>query len=98
VWMQEPRFEYEFPLPYIRTWNNYYPMNLNKGFNEFMDRHRDPKDIQKEILEVRKLGITGEKFLNSHDHPHVCNLQLTRMALKPFVLYNNQFLLKFSHF
>jgi hypothetical protein len=50
---QEPRYEYDFPLPYIRSWNNYYVNTIQKGFNEFLDRHRDPKDIQKEVLEVR---------------------------------------------
>ena len=27
-------------------------MNRKKGFNEFLDRHRDPKDIEREVLEV----------------------------------------------
>merc|ERR1711925_60853 len=55
--MKEPRYEYEFPDPYIRPWNNFYVTNLRKGFDEFLNRHRDPKDIEKEVLE-KKLAQT----------------------------------------
>lgn len=55
--MKEPRYEYEFPDPYIRPWNNFYVTNLRKGFDEFLNRHRDPKDIEREVL-VKKLAHT----------------------------------------
>ncbi|XP_023320347.1 39S ribosomal protein L38, mitochondrial isoform X3 [Eurytemora carolleeae] len=55
--MKEPRYEYEFPLPFIKPWNQFFEMNKAKGFNEFMDRHRDPKDIEKEVL-IKKLKHT----------------------------------------
>ena len=27
--------------------------NLNIGFDEFMDRHRNPKDLEREVLEAK---------------------------------------------
>lgn len=63
--MREPRFEYEFPEPYIKSWDSFYPLNQSKGFNEFLDRHRDPKDIEKEVLE-NKLKHT-HPFLGDTD-------------------------------
>jgi len=38
-------------------------MNKAKGFNEFMDRHRDPKDIEKEVLIV-SIFIFGTLMIN----------------------------------
>jgi len=58
--MKEPRYEYEFPLPYIKQWNSFKQKVNTKGFNEFLDRHRDPKDIEKQIL-IKKL---------KHTHPY----------------------------
>ncbi len=40
---------------YIQPWNRFEMRDLesmNKGFNEFLDEHRDPKDIEKEVLLV----------------------------------------------
>ena len=36
-------------------------MNRKKGFNEFLDRHRDPKDIEREVLEVSGTAKKGGK-------------------------------------
>jgi len=50
--MKEPRYEYEFPEYYTKSWTSFYgPGGLEKGFNEFLDRHRDPKEIEMEVLE-----------------------------------------------
>jgi len=51
--MKEPRYEYEFPDWYVKPWNNFYHTNLKDGFDEFLDRHRDPKDLEREVLEVK---------------------------------------------
>jgi len=59
--MKEPKYEYEFPLPYIKQWNSFKMRISDKGFNEFLDRHRDPKDIEKEVF-VKKL---------KHTHPYL---------------------------
>jgi len=55
--MKEPRFEYEFPLPHIKSWSHIQQRTGDLGFNEFMDRYRDPKDVEKEVL-VKKLKHT----------------------------------------
>jgi len=72
--MKEPRYEYEFPEPYIRPWSNFYYSNPTKGFNEFMDRHRDPKDIEQEVF-VKKLAHTcpfeGDLEMNEMKYPGV---------------------------
>ncbi|RZC35233.1 39S ribosomal protein L38, mitochondrial, partial [Asbolus verrucosus] len=49
--MKEPIFEYDFPPPYIRP-QEWFP--LRKPFNLYMDKYRDPKQINKEFL-MRKL-------------------------------------------
>ncbi|XP_018318763.1 39S ribosomal protein L38, mitochondrial [Agrilus planipennis] len=49
--MREPIFEYDFPPPYIRP-QEWFPKR--KPFNIYMDKYRDPKQINKEFLE-RKL-------------------------------------------
>jgi len=51
--MREPRYEYEFPDWYVKPWSQYTHRNLKNGFDEFLDRHRDPKDVQREVLEVK---------------------------------------------
>jgi len=64
--MKEPRYEYEFMAPYIQPWNRFEMRDSqstqvgHKGFNEFMDEHRDPKDIEREVL-MKKLA---------HTHPY----------------------------
>jgi large subunit ribosomal protein L38 len=61
--MKEPRYEYEFMAPYIQPWNRWEMRNMEtrlQGFNEFLDEHRDPKDIEKEVL-LKKLA---------HTHPY----------------------------
>jgi len=63
--MKEPRYEYEFPLPYIKQWNRFSIMDSDQGFNEFLDKHRDPKDIEKEVL-IKKL---------KHTHPYLGDLE-----------------------
>lgn len=50
--MKEPIFEYDFPAPYIRP-QEWFP--LRKPFNLYMDKYRDPKQINKEFL-LRKLN------------------------------------------
>ncbi|XP_018576747.1 39S ribosomal protein L38, mitochondrial [Anoplophora glabripennis] len=49
--MKEPIFEYDFPPPYIRK-QEWFP--IRKPFNLYMDKYRDPKQINKEFL-LRKL-------------------------------------------
>jgi len=51
--MREPRYEYEFPDWYVKPWQHFSQTNLKDGFDEFLDRRRDPKDIQREVLEVK---------------------------------------------
>eukprot|EP00092_Neocalanus_flemingeri_P010114 GFUD01010898.1.p1 GENE.GFUD01010898.1~~GFUD01010898.1.p1 ORF type:complete len:470 (-),score=120.69 GFUD01010898.1:61-1470(-) len=51
--MKEPRYEYEFPDWYVKPWNDFFHDNLKDGFDEFLDRHRDPKDIEREVMEVK---------------------------------------------
>jgi len=51
--MKEPRYEYEFPDWYVKPWSHMFHGDLKDGFDEFMDRHRDPKDIQREVLEAK---------------------------------------------
>jgi len=65
--MKEPRYEYEFPVPYTRQWNTFYPRELDCGFNEFLDRFRDPKDIEKEVL-VKKLKHTNPYYGDTNDY------------------------------
>ncbi|XP_023936620.2 39S ribosomal protein L38, mitochondrial [Bicyclus anynana] len=48
---KEPIYEYDFPAPYIRP-QEWYP--LRQPFNLYMDKYRDPKQINKEYL-LRKL-------------------------------------------
>jgi len=51
--MKEPRYEYEYPDWYVAPWKYYFHTNLKDGFDEFLDRHRDPKDIQREVLQIK---------------------------------------------
>jgi len=55
--MKEPRYEYEFADDYVKPWRNFFPDQEEVGFDEFLNRHRDPKDIEKEVLE-KKLAQT----------------------------------------
>ncbi|CAK1600995.1 unnamed protein product [Parnassius mnemosyne] len=48
---KEPVYEYDFPQPYIRP-QEWFP--LRRPFNLYMDKYRDPKQINKEYL-LRKL-------------------------------------------
>lgn len=56
--MKEPRYEYEFPLPYIKSWTQPFTPEVEQGFNDFLDKHRDPKDLEKEVL-IKKLKHTN---------------------------------------
>ena len=47
------RYEYEFPDWYVTPWMFHLNTNLNIGFDEFMDRHRNPKDLEREVLEAK---------------------------------------------
>lgn len=49
--MQEPKFEYDFPRPYIKR-QEWFP--LREPFDKYMDKYRDPKEINKEYL-MKKL-------------------------------------------
>ncbi|XP_028175002.1 39S ribosomal protein L38, mitochondrial [Ostrinia furnacalis] len=49
--LKEPIYEYDFPSPYIRP-QEWFPRR--KPFNIYMDKYRDPKQINKEYL-LRKL-------------------------------------------
>lgn len=46
--MKEPRYEYHFVQTYIRPWSS---MRKHKeGFNLFLDKYRDPKEIEEEVV------------------------------------------------
>lgn len=45
--MKEPRYEYDFPEPYLRP-QEWFPRK--RPFNKYMDKYRDPKEINKEYL------------------------------------------------
>ena len=65
--MREPRYEYEFPEPYVKPWKSFYVDQIDKGFNEFLDRHRDPKDIERQVLESKLANtspFTGDRYCN----------------------------------
>lgn len=49
--MKEPVFEYDFDPPYIKK-QEFFPHK--EAFNLYMDKYRDPKQINKEFL-MRKL-------------------------------------------
>lgn len=49
--MKEPVYEYDFPAPFIRPQKWFAK---KQPFNLYMDKYRDPKQINKEFL-VRKL-------------------------------------------
>ncbi|XP_015609239.1 39S ribosomal protein L38, mitochondrial [Cephus cinctus] len=71
--MEEPAFEYDFPQPYIKpqTW---FP--LKQPFNLYLDKYRDPKDVNKDYL-LKKLKKVHPfkapepplKFPNAHRLP-----------------------------
>lgn len=52
--MREPVFEYDFPAPYIRP-EDWFPKS--QPFDTYLDRYRDPKEINKEFL-LNKLKKT----------------------------------------
>lgn len=52
--MKHPVFEYDFPKPYLRD-QEWFP--LQKPFNLYMDKYRDPLQVNKEYL-ARKLAKT----------------------------------------
>lgn len=49
--IKEPVFEYDFDPPYIKK-QKWFP--IKEPFNLYMDKYRDPKQINKEFL-MRKL-------------------------------------------
>ena len=51
--MKEPRYEYEFPDWYIQPWWSHINQDKKDGFDEFFDRHRNPKDLEREVLETK---------------------------------------------
>ena len=77
--MEEPKYEYHFLPRYSRPWNDMYKDHFanKQGFNNFLDRYRDPKEIQEEILKKRLKTldpIEGDldrriKYPNAH-FPH----------------------------
>uniref|UniRef100_A0A336MQ47 Large ribosomal subunit protein mL38 n=1 Tax=Culicoides sonorensis TaxID=179676 RepID=A0A336MQ47_CULSO len=68
--MKEPIYEYDFPKPYYQD-QMWFPHK--KAFNIYMDRYRDPKQVNKEYLQ-RKLADVHPfkdpkpplKFPNAH--------------------------------
>lgn len=52
--MKEPVFEYDFP-PAVLKPQKWFP--VRKPFNLYMDKYKDPKDLQKELL-IEKLKET----------------------------------------
>ncbi|XP_072938538.1 large ribosomal subunit protein mL38 [Epargyreus clarus] len=71
--LKEPVYEYDFPAPYIRP-QEWFPKK--RPFNLYMDKYRDPKQINKEYL-LRKLKTEDPfkmpppplKFPNAHPLP-----------------------------
>jgi large subunit ribosomal protein L38 len=49
--MENPSFEYDFPIPYLKP-QVWFPKR--QPFNLYMDKYRDPKQINKEFL-IQKL-------------------------------------------
>ena len=49
--MRSPVFEYDFPKPYIKP-QVWFP--LRQPFNIYLDKYRDPKDINKQYF-MKKL-------------------------------------------
>ncbi|XP_029709603.2 large ribosomal subunit protein mL38 [Aedes albopictus] len=81
--MKHPVFEYDFPAPYIRD-QEWFP--LRKPFNLYMDKYRDPLQINKEYL-ARKLAKTHPfdgpeaplRFPNAHPVRDVPSWQRTEI-------------------
>ena len=77
--MEEPKYEYNFMPAYVRPWNDLFKDHFaaQQGFNNFLDKYRDPKEIQEEILKKRlktldpfKGDLDREiKYPNAH-YPH----------------------------
>ena len=77
--MEEPKYEYNFLPPYVRPWNDLFKDHFanQQGFNHFLDKYRDPKEIQEEILKKRLRSLdpfegdldTKIKYPNAHP-PH----------------------------
>lgn len=78
--MEEPKYEYNFLPPYVRPWNDLFKDHFanQSGFNNFLDKYRDPKEIQEEILKKRLKSLDpfkGDldreiKYPNAHaPHP-----------------------------
>ncbi|XP_073949255.1 large ribosomal subunit protein mL38-like [Choristoneura fumiferana] len=71
--MKEPVYEYDFPEPYIKP-QKWFPKK--EPFNLYMDKYRDPKQINKEYL-LRKLNgvdpfqkpASRLRFPNAHALP-----------------------------
>ncbi|XP_015127237.1 39S ribosomal protein L38, mitochondrial [Diachasma alloeum] len=69
--MKAPIFEYDFPPPYIRP-QEWFPKG--KPFNLYMDKYRDPKDINKDFLlkklkEIDPFKETKPKYKYPNAHP-----------------------------
>jgi len=77
--MEEPKYEYNFLPQYVRPWNDLHKDHFanQMGFNHFLDKYRDPKEIQEEVLKKRlktldpfKGDLDREiKYPNAH-YPH----------------------------
>ncbi|XP_053612666.1 large ribosomal subunit protein mL38 [Plodia interpunctella] len=70
---KEPIYEYDFPEPYIRP-QEWFPRR--KAFNIYMDKYRDPKEINKEYLLTKlkkedpfKTPPAPLRFPNAHPLP-----------------------------
>jgi len=55
--MKEPKFEYNFAERYVEPWDDMYENEGNFSFNLYLDKFRDPKDLQEEILKKRLKSI-----------------------------------------
>ncbi|XP_043287025.1 39S ribosomal protein L38, mitochondrial isoform X2 [Venturia canescens] len=70
---REPNYEYEFPEPHLRK-EEWFPKG--KPFNLYLDKYRDPKEINKEFLlkKMKKIHpfrapIAPLRFPNAVAHP-----------------------------
>ncbi|KAH0535185.1 39S ribosomal protein L38, mitochondrial [Cotesia glomerata] len=88
--MKSPKFEYDFPPPYVRP-QEWFP--IRQPFNLYMDRYRDPKDINKDFL-MKKLQKTHpfkgperplkypRAYAFDRDMPSWLKLELSKEQLK----------------
>lgn len=90
--IKEPVFEYDFPQAFKRE-ERWFP--LKQPFNLYLDRYRDPKDVNKDFV-VRRLKATDPfegpapplKYPNAHETTNMPQWQITEE--KKYRLYQGR--------